>query len=298
MVILGPTALGKTELALEVAGQFDGELIACDSRQVYRGLKLGVGKGEERVWMYDVVDPKKQYSVVEYVKDATKVVEDILGRGKLPIIVGGTGLYLRGLLGEIADVDVPPNEKLRRELEKLPINILQSRVATLSPIIYQGINRSDLKNKRRLIRKIEQLSMYPYMDKFQRSKIKSRKWDVLKIGLIAPRPVLNARIDQRVLSRLDQGMVAEVVYLHKSGLSFNRMKELGLEYGIMAEFLDGSINYDQMVEKLKNKIHQYARRQLVWFKKDKDIVWFDITDKALFPNIVREVKQWYYPTDA
>jgi tRNA dimethylallyltransferase len=280
LAIVGPTAL-----------------IACDSRQVYKGLKIGAGKGEEKVWMYDVAAPKRQYSVASYVREATKII-DSLREDKLPIIVGGTGLYLRGLLGEIDSLDIPPDPKQRQELEKQDVGELQGKVAALSPTYFQKMNSSDRNNKRRLVRAVELLKVNPYIGTKPQSSIdKSRadRWEVLKIGLIAPLPVLDERINQRVLSRLALGMVDEARALHSKGLSFKRMKELGLEYGILAEFLEGLISHDQMVEKLKNRIHQYARRQLVWFRKDKQITWFDVTDKGYLGSIEEMVKQWYYP---
>jgi tRNA dimethylallyltransferase len=233
LIIVWPTALGKTDLGLILAKKFNVELIACDSRQIYRGLKIGTGKGDEKIRLYDVADPKKQYSVAEYVKDAHQAIEEVLDQGKLPIIVGGTGPYLRGLLGGIYTMSTPPDEKLRGELEKLYLEDLQDRVAAFSPTSFSGMNNSDRKNKRRLIRKIELLYMNPYIvNKQNKNSRPTTKYDILKVGLTAPRAVINSRIDQRVLLRLEQGMVNEAKSLYEEGLSFKRMKELGLEYGV------------------------------------------------------------------
>lgn len=295
LVIVGPTALGKTELALAMAKKFNGELITCDSRQVYKGLNIGAGKGDEKVRLYDVADPKGQFSVARYVREAGKAIKEVLREENLPIIVGGTGLYLRGLLGDIETIKIPPDKGLRRRLEKLPVGELQRKVAELSPTAFSEMNDSDRKNKRRLVRKIELLSMNPYIYNRSNKKDKVPKYEVLKIGLTTSRPVINSRIDQRLLLRLNQGMVDEARKLHREGLSFKRMKELGLEYGVMARYLEGEISYEQMVEELKNKIHQYAKRQLVWFRKDKDISWFDIGDRLYKSKVVRAIKQWYDP---
>ncbi len=294
LVILGPTAIGKTKLGLSLAKRFSGELVACDSRQVYKGLRIGTGKGSEKVIMYDVADPKKQYSVAVYVKNATQAINGVLERGRLPIIVGGTGLYLRGLLGEIPDIHVPRSGKLRKSLSGLSVQELQRRVAVLSPTAFEGMNTSDRVNERRLIRKIEIVSMYPYTNNI--SKLPNsppHPWDVLKIGLSAPRPLLNSRIDSRLASRVNQGLIKEAEELYKNGLSLERMKDLGLEYGVLADLLKGNLGQDEFVDKLRTKIHQYAKRQMAWFKKEAGVHWFDITEKNLNKAIVNEVENWY-----
>lgn len=314
LVIIGPTATGKTDLALSLAKKFKGELISCDSRQVYTGLDIGTGKEPNqvsgikyqvskgknfweingiRIWMYDVVSPNVRYSVKNYVDQADRVLEDILKRGKLPIIVGGTGLYLRGLLGGIDNLEVPVDQKLRKELEKLSVGELQDRFRSLSPTEYQKLNTYDEANPRRLVRKIELLNMYGYIKKSQNSNLKSQNCDVLKIGLTAPRSYLYSKIDSRLLARLDQGLIEEAKKLHKKGLSFKRMRELGLEYGMLADFLERKISQREMVEKLKVKIHQYAKRQLVWFKKEPNVNWFDITDESYHLKVAKKLLSWY-----
>ena len=317
LVILGPTATGKTDLALSLAKKFDGELIACDSRQVYLGLDIGTGKmpgkwtidnGELKIekankywkvdginiWMYDVAHPTKQYNVAQYVEDATHVVEDIIRRKKLPIIVGGTGLYLKALIYGLSNLKIPANIKLRVRLEQESLEKLQEQLKSLSPTTWDNLNQSDRQNKRRLIRKIELISMNPYMGMNDQHLGLSGRFQILKIGLTAPRSALNERIDTRVLSRFDQGMIKEAERLHKKGLSFKRMKRLGLEYGVLADYLSRKIkDLEQLKKIMQTKIHQYAKRQITWFKKEPKVFWFDITDRNWLQRVEKLASDWY-----
>lgn len=310
LVILGPTATGKTDLAIRLAKKLNGELIACDSRQLYKGLDIGTGKepnqksqikkhnrfweiGGVKVWMYDVVSPKKQYDVSRFIKDSQGVLNDLFSREKLPIIVGGTGLYLKGLLEGFSNINIPENKELRRELSSLTIKQLQRKLESLSPTAFAKLNNSDQKNPRRLIRSIELVVMYPYSSKPEFSNSKFQGFNVLKIGLTAPRPALNARIDSRILSRLDQGMIEEAENLHKHGLSLKRMNELGLEYGLLAELITKQITRAEFIIKLQTKIHQYAKRQLTWFRRDSQIHWFDVTYKNWDQKVEKQVIAWY-----
>ncbi|MDO8570654.1 MAG: tRNA (adenosine(37)-N6)-dimethylallyltransferase MiaA [Candidatus Daviesbacteria bacterium] len=350
LVILGPTATGKTDVALRLSANWritqgkpfnfpQCELVSCDSRQIYTGLDIGTGKmpsnnhpelvrpeqdrrvsgsgsrnkfgmtnrndikrgkgyweiNRIKIWMYDVCDPKIQFNVKDYVIHAEKVIEDILKRGKLPIIVGGTGFYLKALLEGLPNLEIPINKKLRRELEKLNLKALQNKLQKLSPEKWENLNNSDRQNPRRFIRAIEIASTNSTSEEFLRATIRGgfKKYDVLKTGLTAPREVLNKRIDSRLVSRLDQGMVEEAKNLHKDGLSFTRMKELGLEYGMLAKLLAGEISENQLVDQLSAKIHQYAKRQMTWFRSENSVFWFDITSKNWTPKMEKIVLKWY-----
>ncbi len=310
LIILGPTATGKTDLALKLAKKFNGELISADSRQVYRGLDIGTGKLPSgkvflkkedkfwiingiKVWMYDVVNPKLSYSVFDYFKEASQIILKIQQDHKLPIIVGGTGLYLKAVIEGLPNLKIPLNLSLRRELEQLPLKALQTKLQKLSPASWEKLNNSDRNNKRRLLRSVEIAYMYPYINKSQISNIKYQKDNILKIGLTIPRAILNKLIDARVLLRLNQGMVEEAARLHHQGLSFKRMHELGLEYAVLADYLVDKINKEQLIENLKTKIHQYAKRQMTWFKKEKDVVWFDITAQDYYLKVEKLIFAWY-----
>lgn len=314
LVILGPTATGKTDLALSLAKKFNGELVSCDSRQVYTGLDIGTGKlpngkwktedGRRRkgkrfwwldgvkVWMYDVLDPKIQYTVADYVKEAGRVIREIRERGKLPIIVGGTGLYLKALSDGLPNLTIPLDPKLRGKLEKLSLQQLQERLQELSPDKWEEMNTSDRQNPRRLIRAIEISSVRtpPRCD-----EITPRRWKgILKIGLTTPRNILYQRADQGVVDRIGQGMIEELKTLHKNGLSLKRMRQLGLEYGVLADFLQGRIKAEnELIRIMQSKIHGFIRRQLTWFKKEKDVLWFDISEENYVEKIVNHITKWY-----
>ncbi len=310
LIILGPTSTGKTDLALYLANKFNGELISCDSRQVYVGLDIGTGKmpGEEveiekgkgfwemngiKIWMYDMVNPKKHYTVADYVKDANKVIDDIRKSGKLPIIVGGTGFYLKALLEGLPNLGIPRNLKLRKELAQLSIQQLQEKLKEVSPKKWGSMNSSDRQNPRRLVRAIEIVLTDFTSEESLRATVRGGL-ETLKIGLTAHREILYRRIDERVISRIKQGMIGEAEKLHNEGLTLKRMRQLGLEYGILADYLEGAIRArDDLVRALQGKIHGYARRQITWYKKEKNIIWFDITAESFAKKIEKLVIKWY-----
>lgn len=315
LVILGATSTGKTDIALSLAKKFDGELVSCDSRQVYKGLDIGTGKAPSgmnnvqstmykkekhwevngvKIWMYDVSDFKRQYTAYDYIKDANRVIEDIIKRGKLPIVVGGTGFYLKALLEGLSNLGVPVDTKLRKKLEKLSLEDLQQKLQEVSLKKWEELNNSDRQNSRRLIRYIELASTNFTSDSVPKGLLGSG-FDVLKIGLTAPRQILYQRIDERVINRINKGMVKEVSRLHKNGLSSKRMKRLGLECGVLMDYLEGKIKTGQeLIKILQGKIHGYARRQITWFKKEKDIFWFDIMNKNFQRELEKKATKWYY----
>ncbi len=317
LVILGPTSTGKTDLALRLAKKFNGELISCDSRQVYIGLDIGTGKlpsgrwkiedgrckkgkgwweiNKVKIWMYDVISFKKQYTVADYVKDARVVIEDIQARLKVPIIVGGSGLYLRVLLSGLASLSIPYDEKLRKELERLTVDELQNRLKKVSMNRWRIMNNSDQQNPRRLIRAIEiKILKARKIINLRQIQGKLPRSDILKIGLTAPRQLLYQKSDERVISRMKQGMVNETRFLRNKGLSLKRMKQLGLEYGILADFLEGKIKQEEeLIHVLQSKIHGFIRRQLTWFKKEEEVRWFDVSKKDYQEQVENLVVGWY-----
>ncbi|OGE26701.1 hypothetical protein A3C26_01050 [Candidatus Daviesbacteria bacterium RIFCSPHIGHO2_02_FULL_39_12] len=318
LVILGPTSTGKTDLALTLAKKFHGEIVSADSRQVYVGLDIGTGKmpginlkvklpfgGPKskvrkgkgfweidgvKIWMYDIANPKRQYNTARFVKDATKIIRDIQNRGKLPILVGGTGLYIKAITEGLSNLTIPVDRTLRKNLEKLSLDKLQKKLQEASSLKWEKMNNSDKKNPRRLIRAIELSIMSLREAKPRFMKLNN---NILKIGLTAPREILYQRIDERVASRLNQGMIEEAVRLHKTGLSLRRMRQLGLEYGVLADFLSGKIKKENLSIVLQGKIHGYARRQLTWFKKEREVNWFDITTSDYLQRIENSLLAWY-----
>ena len=320
LVILGPTSTGKTDLALQFAYKFAGELVSVDSRQVYTGLDIGTGKlpdqlkiensklkiekgngwwqvNGRKIWMYDVVSPIKQYTVYDYINDASKVIKEIFKRKKLPIIVGGTGFYLKALLEGLPNLAIPIDKKLRKELNNLTIKQLQQKLQQASPDKWNNLNESDRQNPRRLIRAIEIVTNSKLPPASLREALragKSQKYNVLKIGLTAPREILYQKSDKRVISRIDEGMVEEAENLYRIGLPLKRMKQLGLEYGVLAEFLEGNIKTkEDLINIMQGKIHGYTRRQLTWFKNEKNINWFDIADKNFLIKVENLIIKWY-----
>jgi len=266
IVICGPTATGKSDKAVELALEKNGEVISADSRQVYKGLDIGSGKITEEEMrgvphhLLDVADPKEVFSVEEFVRLGEQAINSILEKGKLPIICGGTGFYIDALIYGIHFPEVPPNQELRKELEACSLEDLQNKLQELDPERYEVL---DIYNPVRLVRAIEiatALGKVPPV-------IKEEKYDIEFIYLDFPKEVLVERISARLYKRLEQGMLEEAKQLNSQGLSFDRMKQLGLEYRYMAMHLLGEISYEEMCNFIIVKSTQYAKRQRVWFKK-------------------------------
>lgn len=315
LVILGPTSTGKTDLAIQLAKQFNGEIISADSRQVYKGLDIGTGKmpsvdlrmrkGEGfweidgvKIWMYDVADPNTQYTVSDYVKDTNLTLEKIGTNNKLPIIVGGTGLYIKAITEGLSNLEIPLDENLRIELENLPLLELQNKLKKISIEKWENMNYSDQQNPRRLVRTIEIIRnskfKLPFGGPKSKMQLKIQNLNLLKIGLAANRDILYKRSDDRVIKRISQGMIEEAIRLKEKGVSLQRFRQLGLEYGVLADFLEGKIkNKEELITILQNKIHGYIRRQQTWFKKEKNINWFDINKKSYLSKIEKNVRKWY-----
>lgn len=266
VVVCGPTATGKSDKAVEIALEHNGEVISADSRQIYRGLDIGSGKvtAEEMKGvphhLLDVADPQDIFSVDDFVRLGTEAINSILVKGKTPIICGGTGFYIDALVHDLDLPQVPPNAELRSELEALSLEDLQQRLQALDPERYETI---DTQNPVRLVRAIEIATALGSVPQLTRES----KYDIEWIYLDFPDDVLKQRIYTRLIKRLDAGMLDETRRLHAAGLSYERMKQLGLEYRYMAMHLLGEISHDQMVEQLNTKIWQYAKRQRTWFKK-------------------------------
>ncbi len=280
IVILGPTATGKSDLAVDLSlyiqktKQITCEIISADSRQIYTDLNLGTGKITEsemkgvKHHMLDVVHPLQKYTVVDYKKQAQKCIGEIVARGNLPIICGGTGLYIDNLVHDISLPEVPPNEKLRAELEEKSIEELTSFFYNLNK---EQPHKVDLKNKRRIIRAIEILTVLGHIPAVETSDT----YDVIYFGLDMEDKLLHDRIKKRIDKRLDQGMIQESEDLLAAGkLTYDRMRELGLEYAFIADLLEKKISVQDFKETLFYAIWHYAKRQRTWFRKNSDVMWF------------------------
>lgn len=285
LVILGPTAVGKSDLAVEIARQYNGEVISADSRQVYTGLDIGTGKITKKEMrsvphhLLDVMNPKKVFSVELWKQHTEKAIEDILSRGKLPIICGGTGFYIQSIVDNITLPDVPANPNLRKELSLKSTDELFLMLKKLDPKRAKNI---DSKNPVRLIRAIEIATTLGSVPKAK--KVKSQ-YEFIQIGLTLPSEILHERIHTRMLSRMKKGMIAEAKKLHTGGLSYKRMEALGLEYRYLALYLQKKISKKELMEQIELGNIQYARRQMQWFKRDAKIKWFE-------PTQIKEIYSW------
>ncbi len=284
LVILGATSTGKSDVAVRLALACGGEIISADSRQVYSGLNIGTGKithAEMRGiphHMLDVVSPKKVWSVDEWRKGAQKCIADILSRGNVPIVCGGTGFYIQSIVDNLALPEVPPNLALRKKLEKKTAGELFKLLQKRDPKRAKTIERG---NPARLIRALEivdALGAVPFLDR--NTSRRENPYDILQIGLALPPDELRERTHTRLLTRVKKGMIAEAKKLHESGLSWKRMHTLGLEYRYLAEFLQGIITKPELIAVLDRQIFQYTKRQITWFKRDSAIHWFHPRDFA------------------
>jgi tRNA dimethylallyltransferase len=274
LVVVGPTATGKSDLAVQLAKTFNGEVVSADSRQVYAGLDIGTGKVTAKEMagiphhMLSVVPPETIYSVSEYRDAAEKAITEILARGKLPIVCGGTGFYIQALVDGIQLPDVPPNPELRESLASFTTPALFEKLLLLDPDFASIVDKH---NPHRLIRAIEIASVLGRVPALLRNPL----YDPCFIGITCDLYTLRDRIHARLLARIDAGMVAEAMRLHDGGLTYERMELLGLEYRYLARHLKGNLSLDEMTLELEGEIMQYAKRQLTWFKRDDRIRWFE-----------------------
>lgn len=276
VVVVGTNASGKSDLGIRLAQHFGGEIVSADSRQVYRGLDLGSGKVSAaqavmvKHHLIDVVDVSENYSLAQYQRAAYSAIDAIGAAGKLPFLVGGTGLYVSAIVEGYELVDVPPNEALRSELEALPLAEL---VARLEELDREAASRVDRQNRRRVIRAIEIASAGHTHAAGRKS---CPRYDCLQLGLTWPREVLEERIEKRLEERLVQGMIDEVAGLRAGGVSDLRLEKLGLEYRYIARYLRGEIgSVEELRRQLGIAIRQFAKEQLTWFKRDKRIRWLE-----------------------
>ena len=262
--ILGPTASGKTRYAVQLAREIGGEILSGDSRQVYRGMDIGTGKdlcdyGEVPYHLIDIVDAGTKYSIYQYQHDFEAAYQDILSRGRRAILCGGSGLYLEAATCGYYLPDVPADEALRAELDALPMEELVARYEA----IRKPHNTTDYDTKQRLIRALE-IALWEESHPVTHTSFLPKKTKY--IGISVSREVRNARIDARLDARLKEGMVDEVRGLLESGIPPENLIYYGLEYQFVTLYLTGQLGYDEMVEKLRIAIHQFAKRQMTWFR--------------------------------
>ncbi|MCR4741322.1 MAG: tRNA (adenosine(37)-N6)-dimethylallyltransferase MiaA [Treponema sp.] len=271
VILLGPTAVGKTAIGVAIASHFDGEIISADSRQTYRHLDIGSGKdledytvdGKEIPYhLIDIIDLPAEYNVYNYQQDFYKAFKDIQSRKKLPVIVGGTGMYIDAIVRDYQLVILPENEKLHRELEAKSLEELGQMLLKEDPALHQ---KADLKEKDRVIKALEIIQAKK--DGIDSTSIHRPDIKPLIIGTTLPRPLMWENISIRLKERLENGMLEEVSSIHESGISWERLEKLGLEYRFCSLYLQGKISTkEELYEKLFIAIRQFAKRQETWFR--------------------------------
>lgn len=280
IIVTGTNASGKSSLAIRLAMRYQGEIISADSRQVYRGLNIGSGKVskyEQRQiphHMLDIASPKRQFSVSQFVSNAKKEITRIQKRKHVPIVCGGTGFWIDALALGYSLPHVSPNHRLRKRLE------IKSAYILFRELQKKDVNRSkriDSYNKRRLIRALEIIAAEKKPIRPLRASI---QYDTLWIGVTFPLNILRKRIRTRLYARMRQGMVSEVQRLHASGVSWNRLESLGLEYRFVSDYLQKRKTKKEMLSELEKAIVRYAKRQMTWFKRNPRIHWVTSTSEA------------------
>ncbi|PIU77783.1 MAG: tRNA (adenosine(37)-N6)-dimethylallyltransferase MiaA [Candidatus Moranbacteria bacterium CG_4_10_14_3_um_filter_44_15] len=309
LVILGPTSSGKSDIAIKLAKKFNGEIISADSRQIYRGMDIGTGKAKRdrrsRVvpnkssearfregsrensnafmscsiphYMISIASPRANYNVAKFKKQAGKIIKDILKRGKLPVICGGTGFWISAIIDDINFPEVKPDWKLRKKLEKYSTEKLFAMLEKLDPERAKNI---DAKNKVRLIRAIEicksikKVPVLAGIPSVVEGSGQNNKYQFLQIGIKLSREQLYKNIEKRVKFRFKQGTIEEVRKLRKQELSWKKIQSFGLAYFWIPLYLQNKISKAELIKKVIHAEKNYAKRQMAWFKRDKRIKWF------------------------
>lgn len=313
LVICGPTATGKTKLAIKLAKKFKGEIVSADSRQVFKHLDIGTGKDLPKnskliisnpklggayevrgvnAWGYDLVSPKKEFSVAKYEQIVRFVIKDIWKRNKLPILTGGTGLYIKAIIDGIDTTSIPKDEDLRKSLEIRSVRELFEMLANLDPIKSASLNYSDRKNPRRLIRAIE-IAQNNVRGKSRKKGKPSLGADVFFVGLTTPKAKLDKAIKKRVQKRVQSGVEGEIRTLLEMGIDWNMQSMNTLGYKQWRDHLVGKVTREEVIEKWTRDEIGYAKRQNTWFKKDTRIKWFDISKEKWIKEVESEVKKWH-----
>ncbi len=323
LVIVGPTSVGKTNIALHLAPELNAEIVSSDSRQVYKYVNIGTGKdiGSEKfidktsdftniskkyslgyykvkaipIWLLDILEPKYEFSVAHYLRLALKVIKNIQKRGKQVIIVGGTGLYIQGLLEGINTTGIPPNLKLRKELNTYTLEKLQKKLIEVDPIKFSSMNNSDKNNPRRLIRAIE-IGLYNKNKSITKSNDPvqplTAENDSLIIGLRTSPENLKEKIATRIADRLNKGVLEELNKLLAQNIGIKHQAMATLGYRQLLEYINGKTNKMTAVNNWKTAEYKYAKRQITWFNKMKNIVWYDINGKEVISSITHKVSRW------
>jgi len=269
ITVLGTTAVGKTTFAARLASALDTEIISADSRQVFKGMDIGTGKDLNEYWvnnkripthLIDIAEPGSEYNVFRFQHDFSVAFNEITSKGKTPILCGGTGLYIESVLSGYQLIEVPINENLRKELGQLSYNELVVKLSSLRMLH----NSTDILDRERMLRAIE-IEIYKKENDSRKPDFDLR--NSIVFGILFDRKTVRSRITQRLLQRLDEGMIEEVERLLDIGISAEKIKWYGLEYKYVAMFILGELNKNEMFALLNTAIHQFAKRQMTWFRR-------------------------------
>lgn len=299
LVIIGPTAVGKTKLSIEMAKQYNGEIISGDSMQIYRGMDIGTAKVTKNEmdgiphYLIDIKEPSENFSVAEFQHLVRDRINEIAKKGKLPIIVGGTGLYIQSVIYDYQFSDVPGNEAFRHKLEEKVKEIgNEALYKELQEVDPESAAQIHPNNVRRVIRALEIFHLTgKTMHEFQSTQQRDLLYNTALVGLTMDREKLYERINTRVDLMLDEGLLKEVTGLHQQGLrGCQSVQAIG--YKEIYDYLDGKIPLEEAVENLKQNSRRYAKRQLTWFRNKMDVQWYDMTDVNNFSKKIAEISHY------
>lgn len=300
LVIVGPTAVGKTSLSLTLAERFDGEIVSADSMQVYKGMDIGTAKVSmaERLriphHLIDIVDPDYPFSVAEFQERARRAIQKISERGRLPLLVGGTGLYVQsvthGYYFSKAHADPSVRKRLRAYGEQYGNAALYERLCRVDPESAERLHTNDV---RRIIRALEIYELTgKTMSDYLREQEKKRPYDTVWIGLTMKREVLYDRINRRVDDMIDRGLIEEVRKLRAKGYTLDLVSMQGLGYKEIMMYLEGEWHLHEAIEAIKQNTRRFAKRQWSWFRRIKEIRWWDMTDEGERIENVKAIGQF------
>ena len=283
IVICGPTASGKTALSIELAKRINGEIVSADSMQIYKDMDIGSAKvtAEEmqgiKHYLIDQVYPNQRYSVANYKQDAKRAIEEIIAKGKIPIVVGGTGLYIDALIYEIEYKDIKINEEYRKELEKIRneqgLDVLYQKALEIDPKAMEKISANDFKRISRIL-EIYEATGKTKTEQEAESRLNEIPYDYKVFAIDYEREKLYERINRRVDIMMKKGLIDEVKSLLEKYTEFPTAMQ-GLGYKEVKQYLDGEISKEEMIEKIKQESRRYAKRQFTWFRKNKQTIWIN-----------------------
>lgn len=299
VAICGPTAVGKTAYSIEIAKRFDGEIVSCDSMQLYKYMDIGSAKpsldelNQVKHHLIGIVDPSEMFSVAKYKELANDAIDDIISRGKLPIIAGGTGLYLDALLFDLDFAAEPSDDNLRDELYKIAEEKGNLELhAILNECDPDSAKRIHPNNVRRVVRAIESAKSGNKLKDFAKDLSLNDKYEFILIGLIRDREEIYDRINRRVDVLVKEGLFEEVKMLREMGLSESDISMKGIGYKEVLAYFDGKYDLETAIDTIKKNTRHFAKRQITWLKRYDDMKWFDLSESKDDKDSIREIITW------